>query len=126
MTRQEYESNYLIIDGIIFVPRYIMTQIKVVENGETILVDDYAITATAQQVYEEGLEQKNSPSLSSQIESLKQQIAETDYQIIKCYEYSLVNKELPYDITILHNQRQALRYEINQLESQGGVNNANI
>ncbi|GEM_PF-1866521 len=126
MTRQEYESNYLIIDGIIFAPRYIMTQIEVVENGKTILVDDYAITATAQQVYEEGLEQKNSPSLSSQIESLKQQIAETDYQIIKCYEYSLVSKELPYDITTLHNQRQALRDEINQLESKGSFNNDNI
>lgn len=69
---------------------------------------------------------RNSPTLSSKFEALKTQISETDYQIIKCYEYRLVNKELPYDIELLHNERQTLRYEINQLESQeqGGVDDA--
>ncbi|MEZ3420846.1 MAG: hypothetical protein K1V95_02855 [Eubacterium sp.] len=52
------------------------------------------------------------------IEILKKQLTETDYQIIKCYEYSLAGKDLPYDITALHNERQALRDKINEL--QGG------
>ncbi len=81
--------------------------------------------ATAEEIAEWN-EQQNSPPLSKQIEDLKTQIAETDYQIIKCYEYNLVNKELPYDVESLHIYRQALRDEINQLElqEQGGVDNA--
>jgi hypothetical protein len=51
-----------------------------------------------------------------QITSLKSQIAETDYKIIKCIEYQLVDKELPYDITQLHADRQTLRDQINILE----------
>ena len=80
--------------------------------------------ATEEEVTE--FNRRNSPTLSSKIEALKTQISETDYQIIKCYEYSLVNRELPYDIELLHNERQALRDEINQLESQkqGGVDDA--
>jgi hypothetical protein len=39
-----------------------------------------------------------------------------DYKIIKCSEYQLAGKELPYDITELHAERQALRDEINKLE----------
>ncbi|MFV0344202.1 MAG: hypothetical protein ACK5JH_15170 [Anaerocolumna sp.] len=47
---------------------------------------------------------------------LKSKISETDYQIIKCYEYQLVGKELPYDISKLHATRQTLRDGINTLE----------
>lgn len=45
-------------------------------------------------------------------------LRESDFKIIKSYEYSLVGKELPYDIVELHEQRQPLREKINQLESQ--------
>lgn len=55
-----------------------------------------------------------------QIEMLKEQLTQTDYQIIKCYEYSLIGKELPYDMTALHNERQVIRNKINAL--QGGDN----
>jgi hypothetical protein len=44
-----------------------------------------------------------------QIKKLEAKIAESDYKIIKCYEYSLVNIELPYDIQALHDEREALR-----------------
>ena len=49
---------------------------------------------------------------------LKQQIAESDYKIIKCYEYSLMNMDLPYDISELHQSRQTMRDEINSLEKE--------
>lgn len=55
MTRQEYEQHILIIDGFIYQPKYVMTQIEVIQNGEKILVDDYTITATTEQVHQEGL-----------------------------------------------------------------------
>lgn len=53
-----------------------------------------------------------------QIEILKEQLTQSDYQIIKCYEYSLIGKELPYNMTELHNKRQEVRDKINEL--QGG------
>ena len=51
-----------------------------------------------------------------QISNLKTQITETDYQIIKTYEYSLVGLESEYDIGTLHVERQNLRDQINELE----------
>lgn len=56
--------------------------------------------------------------ICSQIASLEAQIQSTDYQIIKTYEYSLVGKETEYDIEALHETRQSLRDQINELEMQ--------
>lgn len=52
------------------------------------------------------------------IAELKEQLNGTDYKIIKCSECSLAGVELPYDITELHAQRQALRDAINELEGE--------
>lgn len=52
------------------------------------------------------------------IDSLKAQIAEGDYKVIKCAEAQLMGEELPYNVTELHAQRQALRDEINKLEQE--------
>lgn len=51
-------------------------------------------------------------------DSLKAQIAESDYKVIKCAEAQLMGEELPYNVAELHAQRQALRDEINKLESE--------
>ena len=50
------------------------------------------------------------------VEILKEELTSTDYRIIKCYEYSLVGKEPPYDVQALHKERQAIRNRINELE----------
>jgi hypothetical protein len=55
--------------------------------------------------------------IAAQITALKSQLAETDYKIIKCLEYSLAGLETPYDIAALHAERQAIRDEINALEA---------
>ena len=52
-----------------------------------------------------------------QIEGLKLQLSDSDYKIIKCMECSIAGVETPYDITTLHNERQAIRDQINALES---------
>ena len=52
----------------------------------------------------------------NQISLLKQQLADTDYKVIKNMEAQLVNEELPYDSVALHGERQALRDKINELE----------
>jgi hypothetical protein len=56
------------------------------------------------------------PSVEEQIAALKEQLSSTDYKIIKCSEAQLVGEELPYDITALHAERQAIRNQINELE----------
>lgn len=51
------------------------------------------------------------------IKALKDQLLADDYKITKCYEASLVGMELPYNISELHQKRQAIRDEINRLEA---------
>ena len=52
----------------------------------------------------------------SPIEVLKERLSGKDYQILKCYEYQLVGKELPYDLEALHIERENIRSEINEYE----------
>lgn len=55
--------------------------------------------------------------ISGQIMALKAQIESTDYQVIKTYEYTLVGMDPEYDVAALHQERQGLRDQINQLQS---------
>lgn len=64
-----------------------------------------------------GLNRPQEPIPQEQIKALKEKLASTDYQIIKCYEYSLAGLELPYDITFLHEEREAIREQIRELEN---------
>lgn len=57
-------------------------------------------------------------SAKEQINELKAQLSATDYKIIKCSECQLVGKEMPYDVATLHEERQAIRDQINQLEQE--------
>ena len=57
------------------------------------------------------------PDYEAQIATLKEGLSATDYKIIKCSEAQLVGEELPYNVTELHTERQALRDQINQLEA---------
>lgn len=53
-----------------------------------------------------------------EIERLKSELQESDYKVIKCAEAMAVGVEMPYDMTALHKERQALRDKINKLEQQ--------
>ncbi len=56
--------------------------------------------------------------LGLNIELLKKRLAESDYKIIKSAEYQMNNMDMPYDISSLHTERQALRDKINELEEE--------
>ena len=56
--------------------------------------------------------------LLSEIERIKSELQESDYKVIKCAEAMCINAELPYNVTALHKERQALRDKINELESE--------
>ena len=60
----------------------------------------------------------NNGLLLSEIERLKSELQESDYKVIKCAEAICLNAELPYNMTELHKERQALRDKINELESE--------
>ena len=53
-----------------------------------------------------------------EIERIKSELQESDYKVIKCAEAMAIGVELPYDVANLHNERQALRDKINELEEQ--------
>ena len=54
---------------------------------------------------------------TQEIAEAEAKLTQTDYKVIKCYEYSLVGLELPYDIEELHTERQTLRDKINELQA---------
>ena len=64
------------------------------------------------------MERDRQRELILDIESLKSELQESDYKVIKCAEAICLNAELPYNMTELHNERQALRDKINELESE--------
>ena len=64
------------------------------------------------------MERDRQSELILDIESLKSELQESDYKVIKCSEAMAVGAELPYDVESLHKERQALRDKINELESE--------
>ena len=53
-----------------------------------------------------------------ELSSLEKQLSDGDYKIIKSYECSLMNIEIPYDIEQLHSERQNIRDRINSLREE--------
>ena len=64
----------------------------------------------------EGTLPKIVKSVEQQIAELKAELEATDYKVIKCYEAQLKGTDMPYDITTLCDERQAIRDQINTLE----------
>ena len=64
------------------------------------------------------MERDRQSELILDIESLKSELQESDYKVIKCAEAMAVGADMPYDVVSLHNVRQALRDKINELESE--------
>jgi len=61
----------------------------------------------------------NAPEIvSAEIARLEQQLAATDYKVVKSFEYSLAGEKIPYDIATIHTEREALRSEIRKLEQR--------
>lgn len=62
------------------------------------------------------MERDRKSELILDIESLKSELQESDYKVIKCAEAMVVGAEMPYDVASLHTVRQELRDKINELE----------
>ena len=79
------------------------------ERGEYVVVETDCPQPTAEELMDRRY---------MEIERLKSELQESDYKVIKCAEAICLNAELPYNMTELHNERQALRDKINELESE--------
>ena len=55
---------------------------------------------------------------AAEVEELKMQLAESDYKVIKIAECAACGLASPYDAEQLHEERQALRDRINELEGE--------
>ena len=64
------------------------------------------------------MERDKKSELILDIESLKSELQDSDYKVIKCAEAMTIGAEMPYDVASLHTVRQALRDKINELESE--------
>lgn len=84
-------------------------------NGKRVVV---TINAEEAQIVDNEQVVDNNGLILSEIERLKSELQESDYKVIKCAEAICINAELPYNMTALHNERQALRDKINELEEQ--------
>lgn len=83
------------------------------ENGEYIFDEEKEKSF----INDEKIQQKIYEA-KNEIDSIKKQLFDTDYQVIKCAEYSQAGLEAPYDVEELHKTRQALRDKINELENE--------
>lgn len=88
-------------------------------NGEKLVFDASKWAQIQAERIKEELERKAREVISeirSRINAFKAELESSDYKIIKCFEYSLLNLELPYNLDALHTERQAIRDKINELE----------
>ena len=60
-------------------------------------------------------EQREAERVSA-IAEMKENLASTDYKVIKCLEAMLCGEEMPYDIKALHEEREGYRRVINENE----------
>lgn len=55
--------------------------------------------------------------IAVEITRLQSELAATDYQAIKSYEYTLAGEEPPYDVAEVHAEKQRIRDRIRELFS---------
>ena len=65
-----------------------------------------------EEISEEEIARNNA---ADEIEELKNSLTASDYKIIKCMEAYLCGEDLPYDINLLHAERNLQRQKINEL-----------
>ena len=72
---------------------------------------------TEEELAEQARQQQIS-QLTAQIDDLKARVITSEYKVIKTYEYILLGEQTEYDMEAVHAERQALRDQINTLETQ--------
>lgn len=85
------------------------------EDGYIVEVVPYDAGDRIAYRYEKRFDKKK---IKKEIDNLKNQLSDGDYRVIKCYEASLANVNMPYDIDEIYKERQVIRDKINELEEK--------
>lgn len=98
---------------------YLPTQeVNSLPNNELYTYCFYSLALNeGKRVYEKTLHTNMKEVVGEKITSLKQQLANTDYKVVKNMESQMAMEDLPYEPNALHNERQVLRDKINELEN---------
>lgn len=72
MTRQELENTYIVNEHGTFAPRFELSITKQEIDGEVVIIEDYTITATSEEVYQEYLTPPKLPG--DKMEVLNEQV----------------------------------------------------
>lgn len=84
-------------------------------NDETVYVDPENVDTDFPMI-EISEAEKEKYEIQAQIASLKKELSDGDYKVIKNFEAESVGDIYPYDMYELHEEREALRRQINELE----------
>jgi hypothetical protein len=108
------------IEGYGSIPEEISIEYDIEDSDFNYFINNYyyAKFLNGSIVYQEDVKIKEEEKMKKyyKIQNLKLLLNESDYKITKCYEASLLNEEIPYNLQELLAQRKAWRDEINALE----------
>jgi hypothetical protein len=94
-------------------------EVELQENPEEVIFGAHSIV-NGEFVFLDFIQEEKDKQIKNnkmqKINELKLKLNETDYQVIKCYEASLLEEETPYNLQELLAQRKAWREEINAIE----------
>lgn len=102
MTRQELENTYIVNEHGTFAPRFELSITKQEIDGEVVIIEDYTITATSEEVYQEYLNPPKLPGdkmevLTTRVDGLENinagLLLENAEHQIKIQEQEKMNKE---------------------------------
>ena len=125
MTRQELENTYIVNEHGTFAPRFELSITKQEIDGEVVIIEDYTITATSEEVYQEYLTPPKLPGdkmevLKARVDGIENINAgllfENAEHQIKIKEQEKMNKE--QEVTNAN-----LLLEIAMLKQDGGGTN---
>ena len=127
---QRYEENGEVKEMIVSVEHYIevakkqgLKPVDMIDEEKMIPSKaDFIVVAEAVEEAEKiswvYTEKPDIRGLHKKIKELQEDLASTDYKVIKCYEANLVGEQPPYDVQNLHSSRQVLRDRINSIEDR--------
>lgn len=114
ITTVEEQIEDLTAKGWKPVDEFDITKAQDCGENETVNVNPFDAGNRISYTYEKVID---TISVQRKIDDLKQQLADSDYKVIKNYESSMAGVEIPCEIKSLHEGRQALRDSINRLKS---------
>lgn len=106
----DYEEYIPLFEGEDYT-EYEISEVPDIAPKQLMLVDFYYRDGVLSVVYK-----PNEVSISKEIDRLKKELSDSDYIVIKSYEGSLIGKSSEYNMSDIHDTRQAIRDKINELE----------